>query len=137
MAYRYRIEPARRLALLTFTGPLEGADLVEATKRLYADRLWGHGYDAVWDFRGVRGVHLDVGHLPALVALDRRLAPVAGPGADLLVTSRDLHHALARLHAHLSRGGPRHVIACRSMDEAFLTLERARVARVHAPRAVS
>jgi hypothetical protein len=129
MAYQYRIEPDRRLAVLTFTGPLDGAELVEATERLYHDPAWAYGFDALWDFRDIKGLHLDVGHLPALVALDRRFADVAGPGADLLVTAKDFHHALARLHAHLSRSGPRNVIAARSMEEAQATLGRVRAER--------
>lgn len=132
MAYQYRIEPDRRLAVLTFRGALDGAEIVEATERIYGDPAWRYGYDAVWDFREIRGLHLDVGHLPALVALDKKYADVAGPGEDLLVTAKDFHHALARLHAHLSRGGPRHVVACRSMEDAYTALERARLARVAA-----
>ncbi len=126
MAYDYRIDPARRLAVLTFEGPLDGGELVEATERLYRDAAWGYGFDAVWDFREIRGVHLNVGHLPALVALDRRFADVAGPGADLLVTAKDFHHELARLHAHLSKKGPRTIIASRSMEEAVETLRKRR-----------
>jgi hypothetical protein len=130
MAYQYRIEPARRLATLTFSGPLDGAEIATATETIYADPAWAFGFDVVWDFRQIRGLHLDVGHFPALLALDRRFADVAGPGADLLVTGRDAHHMLARLFAHLSRGGPRHIVACRTGEEAAAALERVRAERL-------
>ena len=130
MAYHHHIEGGRRLALVTFRGPLDGAEIAAATERLYANPLWEYGSDAIWDFRMIRGLHLNVGHLPALVELDRRFAAVAGPGIDLLVTAKELHHGLARLHAHLSRKGPRTVIACRSMEEAEETLARTRASVV-------
>lgn len=130
MAYHHHIEPSRRMAVVTFRGPLDGSEIAAATEGLYADPLWHYGFDAVWDFRMIRGLHLDVGHLPALVDLDRRFAAVSGPGLDLLVTAKELHHGLARLHAHLSRKSPRTVIACRSIEEAEETLKRARTSAV-------
>ena len=136
MAAEYRIDPARRLAVIAFRGPLDGGDLVEGTERMYRDPAWRYGFDSIGDFRETRGVHLDVGHLPAVVALDRRLAPLAGPGLDLIVTANDVHHELARLYAYLARKGPRAVVACRSMEEALATLARRRGERPPAPPGV-
>lgn len=126
MAFQYRIDPARRLAVIAFSGPLDGGDLVAGTERMYRDPAWRYGFDSVGDFRETRGVHLNVGHLPAVVALDRRLAPIAGPGLDLIVTASDFHHELARLYAYLAKKGPRTVVACRSMEEAVETLRKRR-----------
>jgi len=37
MAFEYKINPERKVALLTFSGSITGAELAEATKALYHD----------------------------------------------------------------------------------------------------
>jgi len=127
MAYQHHIDPGARLATVTFQGPLDGAEIATATEQLYDHPAWAYGFDVVWDFRMISGLHLNVGHFPALVDLDHRFADVSGPGLDLIITGKDIHHGLARLYAHLARNGPRTPIACRSREDAESTLRRNRV----------
>ena len=118
MAYTYRISDDDRLAHLTFTGTVNGPDLVHALTDLYADPAWQAGYNTIWDFRAISQLLLEEGDFKLLVGLDFEFMHLAGNGCDAIVVARDLDRFMGKLFLYLARNAPRRTALFDRMEDA-------------------
>jgi len=130
MAYTYRIDPAERLAHLTFTETVTGPELGEPLFSVYQDAGWQAGYDTIWDFRAITQLLLDEGDLEELVSMDLDLDEIAGNGSDAIVMVREQDHFIGKLFLHLAKSTPRPNYLCCTLEEARTWLGLAEVPQV-------
>jgi hypothetical protein len=69
--HQYEIRPAQRLILQRFRGKPSLADVLAATRRLWADPLYSKSYDGIADFSGA-SVGLSMDDLRALISFLRQ-----------------------------------------------------------------
>src|SRR3989442_8344668 len=107
MAFEYKINPERKVALLTFCGSITGAELAEATKALYHDEAWQYGFNPIWDFSRITELLLVFSDFHGLVAIDQEYAEIAGPGLDEFIVARQFDYAVGQTHMVLVKKRPR------------------------------
>src|SRR5438876_7216666 len=122
MAFEYKINPERKVALLTFSGSITGAELAEATKALYHDEAWQYGFNAIWDFSQITELLLEFSDFQGLAALDREYVEIAGPGLDVFIVVRQWDHAMRQTHMVLAKQAPRQSHVRHSLSEAWALL---------------
>ena len=124
MAFSYAIDVAKQLVTGTFSGSVDGAAVASAFRTVYTDIAWQPGFDTIWEATGITELLLGPTDLAMLVAVHREFAAVAGTGLEIIVVSRSLDHAMARMYGVMMRYQARRVHVCRSVVEAADLLER-------------
>ena len=97
MANQHVILPDLRLAVVTFSGAVRGAELSAATRAVYADPAWRPGFQKLVDARAVQ--RMDVGLQDLRDLAEAGDEALAGPGALAVVQQDWLVRAIADLGA--------------------------------------
>jgi hypothetical protein len=121
MQFPYRIDPARRLAIVTVSGAVHGRDISTTMTALFADRGWAPGHRILWDSRGITELLFQERDLPEFLAVQKAHDTVA-PAREVIVVTRELDKAMATAYANLVRS-LHQVHVCRSMDDAMGLLD--------------
>ena len=124
MAFSYAIDSANRLATGTFSGSVSGREIASAFRTVYDDIAWQPDFDTVWECSGITELLLERNDLATLVALHREHVARAGTGLEIIVVTRALDRAMAKVYAVMMRNQPRRVRVCRSVAEAAQLLDR-------------
>jgi hypothetical protein len=124
MAYQINVDPDARLAVVTFAGTVTGAQLLEATRALFARPDWAHPFDAVWDLWRVTEDILGLGDLEALADLKGTRSVGGDAGLDVILVRREMEYVAARLFERLVRPYGQEVRICRAPAEVAGALGR-------------
>lgn len=97
MAVATCVLPDCRLALATFTGVVDAADILQSLDAIFGSPLWEPGFDTVWDGRQTRTLLLDLATVDRVTERSLALKPTRGDGRDAVVVERDVDFIAARL----------------------------------------
>ena len=121
MPLPYVIEATQRVAVVTLSGRVTGADLAQAMQSIYADPAWHSGFNIIWDGLQITELIFERPDLADLIALQRSSSERAGAGRDVIVTTRVIDEMMANMYVTLVK----HVRAtsvASSMGEALAVL---------------
>lgn len=116
MNFEYRIEPQRKMAIVTPTGIPDFPSSLDAIRAVASDPEFGSDFGVLCDFREIRYTPsvselTDVGRFLAMPGIlkDHRIA---------MVVSSNTHLALARLLATVAGAWGTHISVFTRLDEA-------------------
>jgi hypothetical protein len=124
MAFRYTIDPQRRLARVTVAGSVGAPEVTDIILALLQDEQWQPGYDVVCDCREVTELILEARDPRAFVKLIADRADRAGAGRDVIIVNRSVDYAMAKVYAAFAQMGPRPAYVCCLESEAEAILDR-------------
>jgi hypothetical protein len=118
-------DAARRVVIVTALGRVTGHQIADTLQAVYNDPNWQSGYDVIWDGSGITELVMEPPDIPALVALQRDLAPRAGQGRDVIIAHRAIDDMMAQIYIMAARS-VRPAQLARSLSEAFRILASGR-----------
>jgi hypothetical protein len=120
----HTIDPVKRLAHVTLSGSVTGMDVAAELVALYNDPQWRHGFDTLWDGSGITELLFALDDTAKFRQINRDLAPITGPGIDVVLVVRPVDQAAARVYQTLSRDEVRKSYVVGTMEEARAVLGR-------------
>lgn len=105
VAYNIQIDPSARLGIVTFSGIVDGRDLMDSIAALYGHADWEPDFDMLWDASALSQLIIDPDDIQRISAQSKEHAHQVGPGRTAIVVTRDIDFAINRLM--LYRQGPR------------------------------
>lgn len=124
MAHTIRLDTAERLALVQFSGAVDGPEYLEATRALFATPGWEGGFDAVWDGSRIESNVLKPGDVQALAKSKEAQPPSKRVGRDVVYVRRELDYIGAQLYALVARAHGIKARVCTSVEEVAEALGR-------------
>lgn len=105
VAYSIQIDPPARLGIVTFSGIVDGRDLMDSIAALYEHADWEPDFDMLWDASAISQLIIDPADVQRIAAQSNEYAHRIGPGRTAMVLTREIDLAINRLMLH--RQGPR------------------------------
>lgn len=124
MVFPFAIDVEKRVAVVTLSGSVTGADLANTLLAVYDHADWQPHFDTFWDGSAVTETVLDRDEMATLLRLQREQSSRAGMGVDVIVASRLLDYAAARWYALLAKHENRRIAVCRTPVEGWAALGR-------------
>lgn len=117
MAANYRIDPERRLMMITLAGRVTGDELDAFSERVRHDPAYDPAWAALVDASEMNPAGLSTQALRARAAVPRR-----NPTRVAIVAPADVVFGLARMFQMMSEGRGNHIEVFRGMDDALAWL---------------
>jgi hypothetical protein len=117
MAATYRLDPERRLMMVTLSGRVTGGDLDAFTEEVKRDAAHDPSWPALVD-----ASELNPAGLSTQVLRTRAAVPRRNPTRVAIVAPADVVFGLARMFQMMSEGRGNHIEVFRGMDDALAWL---------------
>lgn len=122
MPYDYEIFPEQNVAVVTASGRIAGADIIEAIQRMDEDERWVAGMHQMCDYLDVKGVAVSISELRQIVSLEKlHLDDTRGGKLALLAESFDMR-TICELFCLKTRVQGREARVFRNREEALAWL---------------
>lgn len=114
-ALSIHIDEATGLALISGSGEVTGADIVDAARALHGHPKWDFRFDVLWDGRAVTSLVVTPDDIPEMVEAKTEHSV----GKEVIVAVRSVDKMIADLSALLMRARGREAHAFYTLDEAL------------------